>query len=100
MLSVCAGLVTIDDGSSIIRLVHYTAQEYFQQTLKSWVPNAYSDVAKVCLEYLLYDVLAVGACETHDALKERLREDDKVLLSYPMLLHTSLFTIDILRTHV
>jgi hypothetical protein len=29
MVSVCAGLVTIDEASNIIRLVHYTAQEYF-----------------------------------------------------------------------
>jgi hypothetical protein len=31
MLSVCAGLVTIDKGSDIIRLVHYTTQVYFEQ---------------------------------------------------------------------
>ncbi|KAI9931069.1 hypothetical protein MW887_010726 [Aspergillus wentii] len=30
--SVCAGLVTIDDESNIVRLVHYTTQEYFQRT--------------------------------------------------------------------
>ncbi len=28
MVSVCAGLVTVDEESDIIRLVHYTAQEY------------------------------------------------------------------------
>lgn len=27
VVSVCAGLVTIDEGSGIIRLVHYTTQE-------------------------------------------------------------------------
>jgi hypothetical protein len=27
--SVCAGLITVDEKSNIIRLVHYTAQEYF-----------------------------------------------------------------------
>jgi hypothetical protein len=32
VVSVCAGLVTIDDKSDIIRLVHYTTQEYFEQT--------------------------------------------------------------------
>jgi hypothetical protein len=29
MVLVCAGLVTIDEESSIIRLVHYSTQEYF-----------------------------------------------------------------------
>ena len=28
MVSVCAGLVTIDEESDIIRLVHYTTQDY------------------------------------------------------------------------
>ena len=32
MVSVCAGLVTVDEESNIIRLVHYTTQEYFEQT--------------------------------------------------------------------
>lgn len=32
MVSVCAGLVTIDEESSIIRLVYYITQEYFERT--------------------------------------------------------------------
>jgi len=30
MVSVCAGLVTVDEKSNIIRLVHYTTQEIFR----------------------------------------------------------------------
>lgn len=30
--SVCAGLVTVDEESDIIRLVHYTTQDYFRRT--------------------------------------------------------------------
>jgi hypothetical protein len=40
MVSVCAGLVTVDEESGIIRLVHYTTQEYFQRTQKIWFPDA------------------------------------------------------------
>src|SRR5687767_5347686 len=36
IVSVCAGLVTIDEESGIIRLVHYTTQEYFQRTQARW----------------------------------------------------------------
>jgi len=32
IVSVCAGLVTVDEESRIIRLVHYTTQEYFERT--------------------------------------------------------------------
>ena len=38
MVSVCAGLVTVDEESNIIRLVHYTTQEYFERTQKHWFP--------------------------------------------------------------
>lgn len=34
MVSVYAGLVTIDKERGIIRLVHYTTQEYFERTQK------------------------------------------------------------------
>lgn len=40
MVSVCAGLVTVDEESDVIRLVHYTTQEYFERTWISWFPNA------------------------------------------------------------
>jgi hypothetical protein len=47
MVSVCAGLVTVDEESSIIRLVHYTMQEYFERTQEKWFPNAETDITKV-----------------------------------------------------
>jgi hypothetical protein len=31
IVSACAGLVIVDKESDVIRLVHYTAQEYFEQ---------------------------------------------------------------------
>jgi ankyrin repeat protein len=46
MVSVCAGLVTFDKESGIIRLVHYTAQEYLERTQKNWFLNAERDIAK------------------------------------------------------
>ena len=32
MVSLCAGLVTVDRESNVIRLVHYTTQQYFERT--------------------------------------------------------------------
>jgi hypothetical protein len=43
---VCAGLVTVDEESDIIRLVHYTTQEYFERTQKTWCPDAQRDIAE------------------------------------------------------
>jgi GPI inositol-deacylase-like protein len=48
IVSVCVGLVVIDEESDIIRLVHYTAQEYFERTWERWFPNAHTDITKTC----------------------------------------------------
>jgi len=54
VVSSCAGLVTVDEESDIIRLVHYTAQEYFERTKDEWFPNMEIDVASACVTYLSY----------------------------------------------
>jgi hypothetical protein len=35
IVSVCAGLVTVNEENDIIRLIHYTTQEYFERTQTS-----------------------------------------------------------------
>ncbi|KAI0858323.1 nacht and ankyrin domain-containing protein [Xylaria cubensis] len=54
MVSVCAGLVTVDEESNHIRLVHYTTQDYFERTRKDWFPEALSTMSKICLTYLKF----------------------------------------------
>jgi hypothetical protein len=73
MVSVCAGLVTVDADSNIIRLVHYTTQEYFERTQKDWFLNADSDITRVCITYLSFRVFESGFCETDKEFEERLR---------------------------
>ncbi|OBT99017.2 hypothetical protein VE01_02493 [Pseudogymnoascus verrucosus] len=72
VVSVCAGLVTIDEESEIIRLVHYTTQEYFDRNWTSWFPNAEKDIAKTCVTYQLFSTFRGGSC-AHNELEERLR---------------------------
>ena len=62
MVSVCAGLVTVDEESGIIRLVHYTIQEYFKQIQERWFLNAETDIMKVCITYLLFHAFKSGFC--------------------------------------
>ncbi|GAA91491.1 ankyrin repeat-containing protein [Aspergillus luchuensis IFO 4308] len=52
MVAVCAGLVTIDEKCRIIRLVHHTAQEYFERSQTKWFPRAHYEMARVCVAYL------------------------------------------------
>jgi ankyrin repeat protein len=82
VLSVCAGLVTVDKESNIVRLVHYTTQEYFdsEQVRLKWMPTAQRDIAAVCLTYLCMDAFVSGPCNSDKAFEERLR--DHILLDY------------------
>jgi hypothetical protein len=73
IVSVCAGLVTIDKESDIICLVHYTAQEYFQSTRDIWFPNAEADIGKACITYLSFDTFRSTFAPTYDAFEERLQ---------------------------
>ena len=73
MVSVCAGLVTIDGESNIIRLVHYTTQEYFERTQKVWFPNAESEITTICVTYLSFSLFRSGYCQTDGEFEERLQ---------------------------
>jgi hypothetical protein len=72
MVSVCVGLVTIDEESNVIRLVHYTMQEYFERTQDKWFPNAEVSIAKACITYLSFGVFETGFCLTDEDFEKRL----------------------------
>jgi hypothetical protein len=73
MVSVCAGLVTVDEESDVIRLVHYTTQEYFERTQTSWFPDAQTIVTRTCVTYISFDAFESGFCLTDEEFEERLR---------------------------
>ena len=73
VVSVCAGMVTIDEKSHIIRLVHYTAQEYFRNTQQCWFPNAEHYITKICLTYLSFREFERGPSSAWEALENRLQ---------------------------
>ena len=80
VVSVCASLVTIDKRSDIIRLVHYTTQEYFERTQDFWFPHAQRGIATTCLTYLSFHIFETGACPSDKEFEKRLRSN--VLYSY------------------
>jgi len=71
--SVCAGLVTVDEESDIVRLVHYTTQEYFERTWTSWFPDTQRYIATTCVTYLTFDAFAAGFCPTDEEFETRLQ---------------------------
>ncbi|RPA95947.1 hypothetical protein L873DRAFT_1696147, partial [Choiromyces venosus 120613-1] len=51
ILGSCLGLVTVDQGTSTVRLIHATLQEYLR-TRPDLFQNPHSTIAEVCLSYL------------------------------------------------
>ncbi|KAJ4182613.1 hypothetical protein NW759_017119 [Fusarium solani] len=75
MVSVCAGLVTVDEESGIIRLVHYTTQEYLKRTRERWFLDPESVITTTCVTYLSFNVFEAGFCKTDYEFEERLRSN-------------------------
>jgi hypothetical protein len=73
LLSVCAGLVVVDQESAVIRLVHYTTQEYFERIRDAWNPDAQTRMASTCLTYLSFSIFKTGSCSSDEKFEERLR---------------------------
>jgi ankyrin repeat protein len=74
ILSVCAGLVTVDKESQVVRLVHYTTQEYLDGIREKWNPDAQRNIASTCLTYLCFKPFKSGACSSDAEFKKRLRK--------------------------
>lgn len=77
ILSICAGLVTVDNEGNIVRLVHYTTQEYFERRWTDWFPDPQAYIATVCVTYLSFNAFASRECKNDQQFYERLR-------SYPL----------------
>jgi hypothetical protein len=73
VISVCAGLVTVDAESHIIRLVHFTTQEYFERTQAQWFPRAERDITEICVTYLSFSCFESGPCGSDDEFERRLQ---------------------------
>jgi len=70
MISVCAGLVTVTKESNIIRLVHYTTQEYFERTKKTLLfKSGERDHDNLCY-VLSFNVFSSGYCQTDNEFEK------------------------------
>ena len=95
VVSVCCGLVTIDSETTTVRLVHYTAQEYFKKTGSEHFPDAREDIAASCLTYLLYDAFGTGwtraKLDPESELEDSSRPIEDCLVKYPFLGYSACF---------
>ncbi|KAL9568941.1 hypothetical protein ACKAV7_006927 [Fusarium commune] len=75
LVSVCAGLVTVDQESNTVRLLHYTTQRYFEQRQSQWLLSAEADITTVCITYLSFKCFGGGACHTDGEFETRLQSN-------------------------
>ncbi|KAK6343369.1 hypothetical protein TWF730_010960 [Orbilia blumenaviensis] len=54
LFAVCAGIVTLEEETSIVRFVHHTAEKYFEFKRQDFFPDAQTDLAKTCLTCLSF----------------------------------------------
>ncbi|KAL8905153.1 MAG: hypothetical protein Q9207_002812 [Kuettlingeria erythrocarpa] len=55
VLSVCAGLIILDQETQMVRLVHYTAQDFLDKIQNSEFGNVHALIASDCITYLSYE---------------------------------------------
>ena len=79
LLSCTLGLVTVDEKASVVRLVHFTLQEYLA-THPSLFVTPHSMMAEICLTYLNFRSI----CELSTAL-------DTIPLTTPFLRYASCY---------
>jgi len=56
LISVCAGLVIVDQKSNVVRLVHHTTQKFLEEIHKDHLIDIHTEMATVCLTYLSFDI--------------------------------------------
>ena len=74
MIACCEGLVIADETSNMIRLVHYTTQEYLDGIKSPWMQEADKSIALACVTYLSFEAFTKGPCKSDAAFENRLSE--------------------------
>jgi len=65
----CFGLVTLGEESAVIRLVHYSVQEYLLEHRAGIFPSGEESVAEKCLRYLLCNAFSTGSCPDQETIR-------------------------------
>lgn len=67
IVSLCAGLVVIDEKSTVVQLVHYTTKEYLtnrsnKNNFLDWVRPQEEELVRSCLTYSTFNTFLHGPC--------------------------------------
>lgn len=74
ILASCAGLVSMNDQTGIVRLIHLSIAQYLEQLEEEWFPCIHSAISKVCIIYLSKDDFAKPNSRNKNLIKHWLSE--------------------------
>lgn len=74
LVSICCGLVAVDEGSTTIRLVHYTLEEYLEMHKQRYFPATVDAITTVCITYLSFDEFKLGPVLYDHEMRDRLKK--------------------------
>ncbi|KAH8802621.1 hypothetical protein F5884DRAFT_846723 [Xylogone sp. PMI_703] len=72
LLTICAGIVILEDSTSTVRFVHHTAETYFESKREVLFKDAQIELTKVCVTYLSFKEFESGHCRRDSEFEERL----------------------------
>lgn len=75
VVSVCAGLITVDYKSDTISFVHYTTQQYFERTRNYWFPSSEASITDICITYLSFSIFDNKFYENVDQVGKRVESN-------------------------
>ncbi|KAI4131930.1 MAG: hypothetical protein LQ341_006324 [Variospora aurantia] len=78
VLDACAGLLITDEETATVRLVHYTAQDYFDSLTLSKLQDDHTALARECIAYLSGE--SIQSCPNESPVDS---------LDYPLLAYAS-----------
>ncbi|KAH6887857.1 hypothetical protein BKA70DRAFT_71692 [Coprinopsis sp. MPI-PUGE-AT-0042] len=80
LLGLCRGLIVLEEQTTLVRLVHYTARKPVEELLLESFPNPNSLLAAVCMTHLADCGFQNTTIDSEQALRQALDEDP--LLAY------------------
>ncbi|KAH6908773.1 hypothetical protein BKA70DRAFT_1400323 [Coprinopsis sp. MPI-PUGE-AT-0042] len=80
LVSLCRGLITVEEESGLVRLIHYTAKETLESLLRDTFPHPHSLLAAVCMTHLADCGFQNTTISSEEEFKTALKKDP--LLAY------------------
>ncbi|KAJ7434230.1 ankyrin repeat domain-containing protein [Mycena latifolia] len=79
ILSACAGLIIVEEAVSVVRLIHYTTQDYLDSIQSEQFPLAHITIVSTCLTYLSFPEFEVLPRQWED------EEQEDLFVAHPFL---------------